>query len=97
MHSGFYIPIGSGLSLKLNSFTGTSSIDIQNQINTKSGSLYQQINTESLYIQKIINDFNFSTIQSTQIIKTNSVPGFELPIVVFSVLPVLLFKKYKKI
>ena len=52
---GSVFQIGSGSSLKLNSFSGVSFNEISNQVASQSGSLYSEIKTESDYIVQIIN------------------------------------------
>lgn len=52
---GTIFQVGAGQSLIANAFSGKSFTDVQTQLNTESGTLYNQIQTESQLIVTYIN------------------------------------------
>ena len=69
---GKYFQSGAGGSLNLNSFSNIDGNQVQQQIDSGSGNLYQQVSTESSYMVSIINNLLTSQNSSTTSTTTTS-------------------------
>lgn len=98
---------GAGTSLNIANFKGLSFTDIQNQLATKSGTLYNEIYAESQNIKSVINQSlasndttniatnNITSTITTTVHNTQTTPAFEV-MIVFSAIILVAFRKKLK-